>query len=65
VTRRKLAKGFSAVHKSSKQTSGKAEAGGLVLTPAENVAIKGEVAEHNERELHINWKAGDELVFVY
>jgi hypothetical protein len=65
VTGRKLAKGFSAVHESGKQTSGEAEAGGSVPTPAGNVAIKGGVAGHNERELHANWKAGDELVFAY
>jgi len=65
VTGRKLAKGFSAVHDSGKQTSSEAEAGGLTPTPTGNAAIKGGAAGHKERELQTGWKAGDELVFAY
>lgn len=65
VTGRKLAKGFSALHESGKQTSGEAKAGGLVPTPTGNAAVKGGAAGHKERELQTWWKAGDELVFAY
>ena len=65
VTGRKLAKGFSAVHASGKETSGEAEAGGLAPTPAGIVAVKGGAAGHNEKELQTRWKASDELVFAY
>ncbi|KFY79164.1 hypothetical protein V499_01823 [Pseudogymnoascus sp. VKM F-103] len=65
VTGRKLAKGFSAVHESGKETGCEAEAGGSAPTPAGNVAVKGGAAGHNEMELQARWKAGDELVFAY
>lgn len=65
VTGRKLAKGFSAVHESGKQTSSEAEAGGSAPTPTGNVAVKGGAAGRKERQLQTGWKAGDELVFAY
>ncbi|MCJ1360770.1 MAG: hypothetical protein MMC33_010779 [Icmadophila ericetorum] len=65
VTGRKLAKGFSAVHESGKETSGEAETGVSAPTSAGNVAVKGGAAGHNEKELQARWKAGDELVFAY
>ena len=65
VTRRKLAKGFSVLHKSGRQIGNKAEAGGLAPTPIGNLAIKGGVAKHKERELQTGWNASDELIFIY
>jgi hypothetical protein len=65
VTGRKLAKGFSAVQESGKQTSSDVESGGSASTPAGNAAVKVGAAGHKEKGLQTGWKAGDELVFAY